>query len=168
VASRVTRSERYSGSDGLRQPRRAAFGLAAVLALLALPACSITAPFTRSGDGELVTGSIQPRRAEPAATPAFLDERLDPEDVRRARAALATALDPQGSGASVKWDNPDSGAKGAIAAVGGPYLQKDDICRNFIASVSLKSPDAWQQGIACRLAAGEWTIRELKPWKQPG
>jgi hypothetical protein len=33
---------------------------------------------------------------------------LDPEDSRRAKAALSTALDPQGNG-SLGWDNPASG-----------------------------------------------------------
>jgi surface antigen len=124
-------------------------------------------PFSVQSDSDMVTGSISPARQTPSDLLSLLDTRLDPEDTRRARAAFATALDPQGSGSAVRWDNPDSGARGTVAAVGGPYLQGDTICRNFIASAQVASPETWRQGRACRLSPGEWDIRELKPWQRP-
>jgi surface antigen len=58
------------------------------------------------------------RRAREDATGALpkssLAGILDAEDWRRAKAALSTALDPQGNGSLVGWDNPDSGNKGSF------------------------------------------------------
>ena len=54
---------------------------------------------------------------------------LDAEDWRRAKAALSTALDPQGNGSLVGWDNPDSGNKGSFTPVGKPYPLAAGICR---------------------------------------
>ncbi|MGL4240883.1 MAG: RT0821/Lpp0805 family surface protein, partial [Beijerinckiaceae bacterium] len=75
---------------------------------------------------------------------------------------------PQGNGQQVRWENSDSGNKGGFGAVGDPYLVKDDICRAFVATVSLKEPEQWFQGSACRVSGSDWVIREVKPWKRPG
>lgn len=166
--SRVRHRVSYSGTAPGRQPAAVLKLCPAALAGLLLAACSVLSPLSRSGDGDMVTGSISPKQPEPADRLMLLDTRLDPEDLRRARAAFATALDPQGSGAAVRWDNPDSGAKGSVAAVGSPYLQGDTICRNFVASAHASSPESWRQGSACRQGPGEWDIREMKPWRQPG
>jgi surface antigen len=148
---------------------------AAVICIFAVPACSITMPFeTKSAsivpDEDLTTASIPQR---PAATSqpgqvSPLSPKLDIEDARRAQAALATALDPQGNGATVRWDNPDSGAKGSFGAVGNAFLINHNICRMFVATVAVKEPDQWLQGNACRVSAGEWTIKDVKAWKKPG
>ena len=45
--------------------------------------------------------------------------------------ALALALDPQGNGAAVAWDNPDTGLKGGFTPVGRPFVKGDAICRAF-------------------------------------
>ena len=94
--------------------------------------------------------------------------KIDEEDWRRAKAALATALDPQGNGGNVRWENTESGAKGSFASVGGPFLVKDNICRSFVAMVSVKEPDQWFQGSACRLSPTEWQIRDAQSAKKPG
>ncbi|MGH6800680.1 MAG: RT0821/Lpp0805 family surface protein [Methylocella sp.] len=60
---------------------------------------------------------------------------LDAEDWRRAKAALSTALDPQGNGSLVGWDNPDSGNKGSFTPVGKPFPMEAGICRVFLAEV---------------------------------
>ena len=105
----------------------------------------------------------------------FNTSRASSEDLFRhflnmggARAALATTLDPQGNGAAVRWDNADSGHKGSFAPVGDAYLVKDEICRSFVASLTVAEPERWLQGSACRQSPTEWTIRETKPWKRPG
>lgn len=115
-----------------------------------------------AADAELVTGSIAPKAASP------LSPRLDQEDWRRARAALATALDPQGNGGVVRWENGESGRKGSFAPVGNAYLVKDEICRSFVASLMLDEPEQWLQGSACRVSPTEWTIKDAKSWKRPG
>jgi surface antigen len=142
-----------------------------------LAACSITLPFQPESRAPLkddadITGSIPMRKDSLLDTKpgqvSPLSAKLDEEDWRRGKAAMATALDPQGNGHQVRWDNADSGARGSFAAVGDPFLQKDDICRTFVAMVSVKEPDAWFQGTACRATPSEWHIRELKAWKKPG
>jgi hypothetical protein len=145
--------------------------VAAVLSAIAGSACSLTMPFedrsaSLHADPE-ITGSIAPR--PPAATAdmtPFLAS-LDAEDQRRQRAAMATALDPQGGGGIVKWDNPDSGAKGSFAPIGNAFLAQHDICRVFVASVIDKAKEEWFQGTACRVMPGEWRLKDARPWKRP-
>jgi surface antigen len=36
---------------------------------------------------------------------------------------MAVALDPQGSGSPVTWDNPDTGFKGTFTPVGQPFVK---------------------------------------------
>jgi surface antigen len=163
-------------ADGLRSARASARRtLVAAASAIALAACSLTLPFEdRSSAIQSdpdVTGSITPRSARDAAPaiaqPSPFSAKLDDEDWRRQRAALATALDPQGNGAQVRWDNPDSGSKGAFAPIGDPYLIRHDVCRIFVAMVAAKGPEEWFQGSACRVIPGEWRIGEVKPWRKP-
>ena len=74
------------------------------------------------------TGSIDKR-------PVGFGSDLGAEDWRRANAALAVALDPQGNGRPVKWDNPETALRGAVNPTGLPYVANDHICRDFLASV---------------------------------
>lgn len=91
---------------------------------------------------------------------------LDGEDWRRAKAALSTALDPQGNGLLVGWDNPDSGNKGSFTPVGKPFPLEARICRVFLAEVDRKGDEQAMQGTACSDKRGEWTIADAKPWKK--
>jgi surface antigen len=91
---------------------------------------------------------------------------LEPEDWRRAKAALSTALDPQGNGTLVGWDNPDSGNKGSFIPVGKAYPLDTGICRVFLAELDRKGAEQSLQGTACADKKGEWTIAEAKPWKK--
>lgn len=111
------------------------------------------------GAPEDVTGSI-------AKPPPKLSRHLDSEDARRANAALGTALDPQGSGASVHWDNPQSGAKGSFTPVGQAYPLDGKICRSFLAEVAASDNVEKLQGVACREKTAEWTLTEIKPFKK--
>jgi surface antigen len=108
---------------------------------------------------EDVTGSI-------AKPPLKLSRHLDIEDIRRATAAMSTALDPQGSGASVNWDNPQSGAKGSFTPVGQAYPLDGKICRAFLADVSASEAIERLQGAACREKTAEWALTEVKPFKK--
>ena len=138
--------------------------LTALLAAAAQGACSIAMPPGPRGesfvaDASEVTSSI--RRPSPE-----LARGLDPEDRRRAVAALATALDPQGEGAGVNWDNPQTGAKGSFTPVGAAYPTDGKICRAFLAEVATKETQERLQGTACRDKTIEWTLLEVKPWKR--
>jgi surface antigen len=145
------------------------------LAALMLAGCSLTAPFEEKpaalqADPE-ITGSIPQRRPaadlQPGQNSPF-SARLDDEDWRRQKAALATALDPQGNGGQVRWENGESGHKGAFGPIGNAFLVKHEICRVFVTSVAAGEPEQWFQGTACRVSASDWTIRDFKAWKRPG
>lgn len=111
-------------------------------------------------DATEATGSVRKVSTE-------LARGLDAEDLRRARAALGTALDPQGEGGGVHWDNEQTGAKGAFTPVGPPYPQDAKICRAFIAEVATKAGGEERlQGAGCRDKGAEWTITEVKPWRK--
>jgi hypothetical protein len=145
--------------------------VAAVLTAIAGSACSLTMPFedrsaSLQADPE-ITGSITPRPPAATADATPFSTTFDAEDLRRQRAAMATALDPQGGGGIVKWDNPDSGAKGSFAPIGNAFLAQHDICRVFVASVIEKAKEEWCQGTACRVMPGEWRLKDARPWKRP-
>ena len=107
------------------------------------------------------TGSIGRIETSP------LSPDLGQEDWRRAKGALAIALDPQGSGAAVKWDNPDSEASGTFTPVAQPYVKQNEICRAFLATITQPGRSSSLQGTACRLAADDWTLQDVKPWRKP-
>ena len=79
------------------------------------------------------------------------------------KAALATALDPQGDGAPVKWDNPRSGASGAFAPAGKAYPSDAKICRAFATQIERKAGAAAMRGVACADKDGAWTIAAIAP-----
>ncbi len=101
-----------------------------------------------------------------AKASSALSPELGAEDWRRAKGALAVALDPQGNGASVSWDNPDSGFKGAFTPVGHPFVKGDEICRAFVAALGRAGRNAALEGTACRLSGAEWAIKAVKPAKR--
>ena len=137
--------------------------LALALASAQLAACSIAMPSSPHGDdlrvGAEATGSV--RKSAPE-----LARGLEAEDARRAKAALATALDPQGSGERVDWDNPQSGAKGVFTPVGQAYPSDGRVCRAFLAEVVANHNEERLQGTACRDKNAEWTLLDVKPWKK--
>ncbi|KAA2242360.1 hypothetical protein F0L46_02555 [Salinarimonas soli] len=118
-------------------------------------------PITSIGADRDVTGSTTPRSISP------LSPDLGTEDWRRAKAAMAVALDPQGNGAVVNWDNPDTLLKGTFAPVGSPFVKNDLVCRAFIASLGGQDETKWLQGSACRPSGEEWTVQDVKPWRKP-
>ena len=143
----------------IARPRGVRDCLAGCLTALALGGCSVSmpiSPFGKSSDD--VTGSIA--KSNP------LSRALDSEDWRRAKAALSTALDPQGNGETVNWDNPQTGAKGSFVAVAQAYPADDGICRAFISNISAKEAAESLQGTACRDKLGEWTLSNVRPWKR--
>lgn len=156
---RVVFVSREADGVGSRLVAAALLGVG-VLASLGLSACSFPVPGL-SDDKAETTGSIGRLDATP------LSAALGQEDLRRARGALAIALDPQGSGAAVKWDNPDTGASGTFTPVGAPFVKADIVCRAFLAAVATPARSSTLQGTACRPTPAEWVIRELKPWRKP-
>ena len=98
-------------------------------------------------------------------SPVPFGRLLGEEDRRRELAALATALDPQGDGSIVKWDNTKSGNRGAINASGKAYSTDSKVCRSFVSELKQSDSTRKLQGTACTIAAGEWKVTEAKPVK---
>ncbi|HRJ70374.1 MAG TPA: RT0821/Lpp0805 family surface protein [Beijerinckiaceae bacterium] len=134
----------------------------AVLVLPLLAGCSLTMPIGSLVNEDEVTGSL------PAQPAPMLSPKLDGEDQRRAMAALALAVDPQGNGAPVQWDNPVSRRKGGFVASGALFVKDDRVCRPFSATLVLDGTDSAVHGIACRLGPNDWMLREVKPGAGPG
>ncbi|WP_374306396.1 RT0821/Lpp0805 family surface protein [Methylocella sp.] len=152
-------SGHYHRSGFASSAARAARGLPAVaLAASLLSGCAFTMQVARfSTDNDDVTGSIEP---------SPLDSLLDAEDWRRARAALSTALDPQGNGAEVAWDNPQSGAKGVFAPLAPPYPDDGKVCRAFRAQAKAGDASRRVEGVACADKNGDWTIARSRETKR--
>lgn len=112
--------------------------------------------------------SPAPAAEEPAATgsierrPMTFGDDLGEEDWRRAGAALSVALDPQGNGRPVKWDNPETGLYGSINPTGLPYVADDAICRNFLASVISPGRSRFVRGTGCKPSGGAWTLTRVR------
>lgn len=123
--------------------------------------CAVAVPGMSDDDGPLATGSIGRVDASP------LSPDLGQEDWRRAKGALAIALDPQGSGSAVKWDNPDTEVSGTFTPVAQPYVRSNEICRAFLASVVFPGRTSSLQGTACRLSGDEWRLQDMRPWRKP-
>lgn len=98
-------------------------------------------------------------------SPVPFGRMLDEEGRRRETAALATALDPQGDGATVKWDNVKSGDKGALTAFGKAYNSQSKVCRAFVGELKQGDTIRKLQGTACAESAGEWKVTGSKPLK---
>ncbi|WP_375458813.1 RT0821/Lpp0805 family surface protein [uncultured Enterovirga sp.] len=153
--------KRYRAGWGLREAHLTGFGMAAVALLAAgLSGCSIAVPGL-SDERVESTGSIGRLDASP------LSPDLGQEDWRRAKGALAIALDPQGNGSAVKWDNPDSEIGGTFTPVAQPFVKQNEICRSFIATINFPGRTSSLQGTACKLSADEWKILDVGPWRKP-
>lgn len=138
-----------------------------LLAGITTGGCSITLPIFSAEKSDpheksltLTTASLKPAKGISPLSP-----ELGTEDWRRAAGAMALALDPQGNGAAVSWDNPESGTKGVFSPVSGPVLRSDEICRAFLSTIMLQTGASKMQGTACRPSGGEWSIKEVAPWK---
>jgi surface antigen len=138
-----------------------------LLACVASGGCSVTLPMFSADKSDLSEKSIALTTAsvKPAKGISPLSPELGTEDWRRAAGAMALALDPQGNGAAVNWDNPESGTKGVFSPVSGPVLRSDEICRAFLSTIVLQTGASKMQGTACRPSGGEWSIKEIAPWK---
>ena len=140
-------------ADRVRLRAGLAASVAAAMASLT-SACSVAVPLPAFVD-RAPTGSV-------ASQPGTLWSSLDPEDLRRAKAAMAVALDPQGNGEPVTWENPKSGRKGSFAAAAPPYPEQDHICRSFKAQfVVLTRTQRHVDGAACRSRDGDWVVADL-------
>jgi len=151
-APRVYRAKSRAGEAGRPAWR---VTLAACLGLLG-GACSMSFPMTS------LVPEDPPATASTAPKASLLAREMGTEDWRRAKGALAVALDPHGNGSPVAWSNPDSALKGEFRPVGQVFVKSDEICRAFLATVSGQASASTFQGTACRPSGGEWAIKQVK------
>lgn len=123
---------------------------------LGLAGCSTAIPLPGFISKDDVTGSIR-QFSSP------LSDNISLDDWRRAVVALAVALDPQGAGEPVVWDNPKSGRKGKFTPVGEAYARENRLCRAFLGEVD---EDEAVRGTGCLDKRGEWAVLEVKPLKR--
>ena len=115
--------------------------------------CSLSFPLAGSKTDDMPTGSID-------RTAAILPPSLDREDLRRAKAAMAVTLDPQGNGARAGWRNPQTGAHGTFAAAAPPFADHDRVCRRFWGEVTpAGGGERRVTGSACREGDGVWVVQ---------
>lgn len=170
VNRRASRQPPYSGTPGARL-RRAYQRLSAMAVVLALgfasSGCALSyrlgSLFGNDQDDRKaeVTGSIKPAPSM-AQSPTNLFEG----DLVFARAAVSEVLARGGKHASAPWENPNTGARGTVTPIASAYTQDGLTCRDFLASYVHAGAEAWLQGEACRMAAGKWEVKSLKPWKR--
>ena len=160
MADRGTRRV-YRGVAAWGEAARSSAGRLALAIALAGSAGACSFPVPSLVSAAETTGSISPRVISP------LSAELGAEDWRRAKGAMAVALDPQGNGSPVTWDNPGTGLKGTFTPVGQPFVKGDEICRAFLAGLNGQATSSSLQGTACRLSGQEWAIKDVKPWRRP-
>ncbi|MDR1827455.1 MAG: hypothetical protein LBR29_03915 [Methylobacteriaceae bacterium] len=137
---------------------RLMFRLTLVTALTLMTAgCGMTVRMpSLLGDDVEVTGSLDPEAQKSGAIrnlPAF-----DEEDWRRSNGAMELAMDPQGPGTPVSWDNPESHRKGVFTPRGSPFVEKNQICRFFALDLTETAGQNRYTGQACRQSGENWVI----------
>lgn len=164
----IVPDDRYSAPVFLRNQQllrnRCGIGLQVLFAAafaLASGGCSLTMHLASLQVDPETTATVQP-----AASP--LDSSLDQEDWRRAKAALSLAVDPQGSGQQVNWDNPATKRKGSFSAAGNLVLIENTVCRPFTATIvqmdqGVPPREVKHTGQACRVGPGDWAMRQMLP-----
>lgn len=152
-----TNPRRYRSDAFLREAGKI---LVAGLIALSTSACSYSLGMMGLDEEEpKATGTIV--QAAVPTEPVLLSPDLNEEDWRRAKAALSVALDPQGPGTQVSWDNPETDMRGTFTPTGAPYVKNDEICRTFTAQLSGPA-HANLRGTACRPSGDEWALKEIK------
>jgi surface antigen len=116
-----------------------------------------------------ITGSIAPAtlNAQAAtALPAPDKDILSDADMALARAAASEVLARGGRDSSQPWENPATGARGAVTPLASAYSAGGMTCRDFLVSHVQGRTETWLQGDACKAASGRWDVRALRPWKR--
>lgn len=123
-----------------------------------------------AGAGCARSGSERPALAL-ASTPAVVagDALPAPEHVRFStavpesdwtvlRRALATALVETEDGATVVWENAETGSRGTVTPLVVARSRGGSLCRSFAATVDAGIGDGIYRGEACRKDDGRWEL----------
>lgn len=147
-----------------------AFARPAALALL-------IAAGTTLGGCSYQLGSMFGNSKEPETTAALpvnviearasVNAALPPSeaDLAYARAAATEVLARGEKDISHPWENPHTGARGAVTPLTSAYSSNGFTCRDFLASYIKDKAETWLQGEACKFNKG-WEVRSLRPWRK--
>ena len=166
VIRRAARPPSYNGTLGVRLWRAIARLQLVILALtlgLATSGCALSyrldSLFGKESERkDEVTGAL----SQSSFASSSMAELLE-SDLVYARAAAAEVLARGGKDASAPWENPSTGARGTVTPIATAYIQDGVTCRDFLASYLRAETQAWLQGEACRMSAGRWEVKSLKP-----
>lgn len=158
IRLRAPRQAVYKPLSAFREgPDHAMRVISALGLCLVLSGCGFSIPIKPLGGDDIVTGSVRPAPSTGVvSTP--LGHGLNEEDWRRARSAMAVAVDPLGNGERTNWDNPDTGHSGVFASAGLPYARAGEVCRSWTAEIRTRGGVRNQQGAACRAPGDDWRI----------
>jgi hypothetical protein len=155
---RPVRQPRYSGtSAGRLSGRRTAVVL--VILALSVSGCSYRLGGFFGDDEPAQSGSVKLAQAADTGGPAE-------GDLAVAKAAVHDLMTRGAETASVPWENPRTGARGAVTPIAAAYTQDGFTCRDFLASYVRDGAESWLQGEACRLHKGKWQVKSIRPLKK--
>jgi hypothetical protein len=155
---RPGRQPRYSGTPASRLSCRSCAVAIALALALAASGCSYRLGGFLGGE-ESQTSAVPARAAEAVSAPAEADLAL-------AKAAVHDLMSRGGETASVPWENPRTGARGAVTPIAAAYTHDGFTCRDFLASYVRDGAESWLQGEACRLHRGKWEVKTIRPLKK--
>ena len=126
------------------------------------------APFLGACSMQIPLGSFVPDNDDVTGSNSKVPfgRLLDEEDRRRQKAALATALDPQGDGSLIRWENPKTGNRGMFDPQGHAFAMDGKVCRSFIGELKQDSEQRAIVGTACTVSAGDWEVRTMRPLRK--
>jgi len=157
----------YRGWDAPRLSGRPAGALASICLAVALGGCSIPigSLFEKNKHDDLeMTGSVNPAANAMAAMQSETPG-LPEADLAYVKAAASEVLARGGKDVSQNWENPATGARGAVTPLTSPYKENGYACRDFLLSHVQGKVETWLQGDACKYA-DRWEVRSLRSWKR--
>lgn len=140
--------------------------IAAVIAALALSACSTTGAGGGSSGAQAFAGVTH--QAEPPVGAAIVEAMagglvgalggadLDSRDRRRALEAEYRALEYMQAGQVVSWGKAGSDRYGEVVS-GSPYRVGSQDCRQYKHTIQIDKRSRTARGTACRNTDGSWT-----------
>ena len=133
---------------------------ALVLALLAPASPPLKAEEGASLPATQATAALPeaPMAPESPATLAELRAKLDASDRAVALKALDLALTELGDGTTLLWKRPTRQLAGAVKPVSVFRDDSGRVCRHVIYALTLGPYNKQVEGIACRDAAGHWSL----------
>jgi surface antigen len=131
---------------------------ALVLSLLALAPSPLQAQDEAQLPSQTVAAPGATAMTGPTPTLAELRSKLDASDRTIALQALELALSELGDGTTLMWKRPTRQLAGAVRPTSVFRDDSGRICRHVLYALTLGPYSKQVEGIACRDAAGHWSL----------